>query len=105
MEKREGKDERKGAGGGTVEVDFISSLTMGKGSFVERDCGTAFPLCTGGTRSSVLRLVSLRGKEPLGEGEASRRCHCITMPPSPQTHGGYAGIGAVFGSVTIPIPA
>lgn len=31
--------------GGKVEVDFISSLTMGKGSFVERVCGTALPLC------------------------------------------------------------
>jgi hypothetical protein len=59
MGRRGGRNGRRGEmkegeQGGKVEVDFISSLTIGKRFFRERLCGTALPLCIG---DYSLRLV------------------------------------------------
>jgi hypothetical protein len=82
MGRRGGKNGRRGEmkegeQGGKVEVDFISSLTIGKRFFRERLCGTALPLCIG---DYSLRLVLTKGT--LRGGEASRSCNGITDKPS-----------------------
>jgi hypothetical protein len=96
------EEMKEGEQGGKVEVDFISSLTMGKGSFVSDFVVRPFHFVLGTLAPPDLTKGTgyyIRG------GEASRPRYGITDKPSLLIYSGYARIGPVLDYVTIPIPS